>query len=132
MVNISTKLDYIKQNQGESERMYNWVKDLFPICRSITGHGLRETLRYIQNIIPQLTINSVPSGTKAFDWIIPDEWTIRDAFICNERGQKIIDFKKCNLHIVGYSEPINKWLSLEELKPHLYSLPDQQNAIPLW
>ena len=110
--------------------MFDMVKDLFPICRSITGPGVRETLKYIQNILPELIIRSVPSGTQAFDWTVPNEWTIRDAFIKNESGQRIVDFQKHNLHVLGYSEPVDEWLRLDELDKHLFSLPDQPNAIP--
>ena len=112
------------------ELIYSWAKDLFPICRSITGPGVRETLSYIKRIIPELEIHEIKTGTKVFDWEIPNEWIIRDAFILDEAGNKIIDFKKNNLHVVNYSEPVDKFLNLDELNAHLYSLPDQPTAIP--
>ena len=110
--------------------MWKWSKELFPINRSITGPGTRQTLNYLKAINPDLTIKSVKSGTKAFDWNVPDEWSVKDAFITDKSGRKIIDFKINNLHLVGYSEPIDKWVDFEELDKHLYSLPSQPNAIP--
>lgn len=112
------------------KQMYNWACDLFPINRSISGPGLRETLKYIQRLLPDLKVHSVSSGSQVFDWTVPDEWTIRDAFITDESGERIVDFKAHNLHIVGYSEPVDEWMELEELDKHLYSLPDQPTAIP--
>jgi aminopeptidase-like protein len=110
--------------------MYEWAKDLFPINRSITGKGLRETLVYIKNILPDLEIKEVSSGTVAFDWEIPDEWNINTAYIEDENGQRVLDFQDNNLHVVGYSCPINEWMSLDELDKYLYSIPEQPDAIP--
>ena len=110
--------------------IYGWAKDLFPICRSITGPGVRKTLQYIKNINPELEIFEVKTGQKFFDWKIPNEWTIRDAYIINENGEKIVDFKENNLHVINYSSPINKTINLDELQDHLYSLPKQPDAIP--
>lgn len=111
-------------------QMYHWAQDLFPICRSLTGEGVRQTLRYVQKLIPDLHMHEVPTGTTCFDWTVPEEWNIRDAYVTNKAGEKIIDFACNNLHVVGYSEPMDMWLSLEELQKHLHSLPDQPTAIP--
>ena len=111
------------------EEMYRFISELYPLCRSITGEGLRQTLGLIQQHIP-LTIHEVPTGTPVFDWTVPQEWNIRDAYIKNAKGEKIVDFKKFNLHVVGYSVPVKKKLSWSELKEHLFSLPDQPDLIP--
>ena len=110
--------------------MHNWARELFPITRSLTGPGVRETLAYLANLIPALEIHAVPSGSKAFDWTVPDEWSIRDAYVTDEKGNRVIDFHANNLHVVGYSISVDEWMSLEELDQHLHSLPSQLDAIP--
>ncbi|WP_044235725.1 DUF4910 domain-containing protein [Haliscomenobacter hydrossis] len=109
--------------------MYRLAEKLFPICRSITGDGVRESLSIIQEYIP-LEIHEVPSGTAVFDWTVPPEWNIRDAWVKGPDGKKIIDFKANNLHILQYSTPIHQILELEDLKKHLFTLPDQPDLIP--
>ena len=111
------------------KNMHDLMVELFPICRSITGNGVRDSLQILQNHI-QLDISEIPSGTEVFDWTIPREWNIRDAFIKNSKGEKIVDFQKSNLHVLNYSIPIHAKLSLQELLPHLHSLPEQPNVIP--
>jgi aminopeptidase-like protein len=109
--------------------MLGVIAELYPICRSITGNGIRETLRRLQQLVP-LTLFEVPTGTQVFDWTVPAEWNIRDAFVKNSRGERIIDFQKSNLHVVNYSEPVHAKMSLAALKPHLFSLPDRPDWIP--
>ncbi len=118
------------ENDSEGSRMYAMAEELFPLCRSITGKGTRETLRRIQRELPGMTINEVPSGTKVFDWIIPKEWSIDEAYIEDPKGNIIVDFRKNNLHVVGYSVSVDEYLSLRELDKHLYSLPDHPEWIP--
>ena len=112
------------------ELMHTWAKDLFGFCRSLTGPGVRETLSYLTELMPELTTHSVATGTSAFDWSVPEEWTIREAYIEDESGKRILDFKDSNLHVVGYSVPIDQWMDLKELDNHLHSVPDQPDAIP--
>ena len=112
------------------KEMYQWMEDLYPICRSLTGKGLRETLQYLAKLIPGLEIHSVPSGARAFDWTIPDEWNIREAWIKDPDGKKIVDFLDHNLHVVGYSIPVDQRISLGELQKHLYSDSTLKDAIP--
>ncbi len=110
--------------------IYALAKRLWPINRSITGDGVRETLRIIKEQLPTLLIHELPSGTPVFDWNIPKEWRVRDAYIIAPCGTKFCEFKKNNLHLVGYSTPVRATLSLSDLKKNLYTLPDQPNAIP--
>ena len=110
--------------------IYKFARELWPINRSITGDGLRDTLQRISKHLPALKIKSVLSGTKVFDWTVPKEWTIKEAYIITPKGKKICDFSQNNLHLVGYSIPFKGEVSFDELKKHLYTLPDQPNAIP--
>ncbi len=109
--------------------LYALVAELFPICRSITGQGLRDTLHILQRHIP-LTIHEVPTGTQAFDWTVPQEWNIKDAYILDESGRRVVDFQQNNLHVVGYSVPVDKTVSLAELQEYLHSLEQQPDAVP--
>ena len=111
------------------KEMYQLITELYPICRSITGNGLRETLTILRRHIP-LEIIEVPTGTKVFDWTVPKEWNIRDAYLKNANGERVIDFQKSNLHVLNYSCPINKKVSLRELKEHIYTIPDHPDWIP--
>ncbi len=111
-------------------QMYRLAERLFPICRSITGNGVRETLSIIREELPELTLHEVPSGTPVFDWNIPKEWNIRDGYIENGAGERILDFKNNNLHIMGYSVPVDRYVSREELLQYVYVEETQPDAIP--
>ncbi len=110
-------------------RMHDLIGRLYPICRSITGDGVRETLRFIQEQLP-IEIHEVPSGTKVLDWTVPKEWNIRDAWIKNSAGERLVDFRKLNLHVMSYSVPVRKRMELRELKPHLYTDPAHPDWVP--
>ena len=111
------------------QEMDDLIRELYPICRSITGNGIRQTLQIIQSKIP-LLVHEVPSGTKVFDWTVPKEWNVRDAFIKNPQGEKVVEFSKSNLHVVGYSTPFTGKLPLHQLKTHLFTLSEHPQWIP--
>ncbi len=114
---------------AQGKQMYALASELFPVCRSITGDGLRTTLRTIQKSIP-ISLHEISSATAVLDWTVPQEWNIRDAYIADLSGRRVVDFKANNLHVVNYSAPVKKRLSLAELKSHLHSLPDKPDLIP--
>jgi aminopeptidase-like protein len=117
-------------NETCGQDMHDFIRGLFPICRSITGNGTRETLAIIQQHLPDLVIHEVPSGTEVFDWVVPDEWNITSARVIDPTGQVVVDFADNNLHVVGYSEPVHQKIDLADLQSHLYSLPENPDAIP--
>lgn len=117
-------------SQKLATSMLELAKKLWPLNRSITGDGVRETLFEIKNLLPELGIHEIPSGTAVFDWTVPNEWRVSKAYIISPQGEKICDFSQNNLYLVGYSHPLNQSMELDELQPHLHSLPDQPNAIP--
>ena len=110
--------------------MYRLADRLFPICRSITGEGVRETFDILKEYIPDLRLYEVPTGTKVMDWTVPKEWKIEEAYIEDETGRRIIDFKENNLHVLGYSVPVDEWMTFDELEPHIYTLKDQPEWMP--
>lgn len=111
------------------QKIFDLAAELFPICRSITGDGVRQTLQMLRRHI-DLSIHDVPTGTPVFDWSIPPEWNIRDAYIADEQGDRIVDFKTSNLHVLNYSAPVHTKLPLEELKRHIFTLPERPDLIP--
>ena len=119
----------VTESSGTGELIHQFIRELYPICRSITGDGLRQTLGIIKTKIPIQT-HEIPTGTTVFDWTIPKEWNIRDAYIKNSNGKKVLDFKQCNLHVVGYSVPVRQKMTLGRLREHLYTLPEHPDWIP--
>jgi aminopeptidase-like protein len=120
---------HIPLGTNAGAEMYQLIGRLYPVCRSITGEGVRETLRILEESIP-LQIHEVPSGTKVFDWTVPREWNIRDAWIKDSAGNKLIDFNQLNLHVVSYSKPIRQTMSLRELQPHLHTVANHEEWVP--
>ncbi|HXF52610.1 MAG TPA: DUF4910 domain-containing protein [Hyphomicrobiaceae bacterium] len=128
-MNLDGSLSGALAPAGIGQDIYALAADIFPICRSITGNGVRTTLARLAEHVP-LKVTEVPTGTAAFDWTVPREWNIRDAYIRNSRGDKIVDFAASNLHVMSYSTPVHARLPLAELKKHLHSLPEQPDLIP--
>ena len=120
----------IEQGETIGQRMQDLARRLWPLPRSITGNGVRETLRVLQETCPALTMHEIPSSMPAFDWVVPDEWNVREAYIIGPDGQRFCDFAENNLHLLGYSTPLNAEMDLSALQAHLHSLPDQPDAIP--
>jgi aminopeptidase-like protein len=114
---------------GIGDEIHRLMGELFPICRSITGDGFRQTLDILRRHIP-LEVREVPTGTRVFDWTVPKEWNVREAYIKSSKGERIVDFRKSNLHIVSYSVPIHATMPLADLKKHLHTLPGHPDWIP--
>ncbi len=112
-----------------SAQARDFLNRLFPLCRSLTGEGVRQTLAILREVA-DFTIQEVPSGTVAYDWVVPEEWNVREAYIADSHGRRIVDFQQNNLHLVSYSIPFEGTLTFEELRPHLHTLPDLPDAIP--
>ncbi|MBV9816739.1 MAG: DUF4910 domain-containing protein [Solirubrobacterales bacterium] len=126
---VPAVVDRAREGDGLGERTLALMRDLFPLCRSLTGDGVRETLRILRRDLP-LEIHEVPTGTPVFDWTVPEEWNIRAAHITGPDGRRIVDLRDSPLHVVSYSEPVDARMSLKELLPHLHSLPDEPDLIP--
>jgi aminopeptidase-like protein len=116
-------------NATFGEQLHRFATDLYPICRSITGDGTRRTLAMIQERIP-LQVFEVPAGTQVFDWTVPKEWNIRDAYIAESNGKRVVDFHKSNLHVMNYSIPVHATMPIDELRPHLLTIPEHPDWIP--
>ena len=126
---LTPEASAIRVPEGLGTEMQALVAELYPICRSITGNGVRETLRILGRLVP-LQVTEVPSGTPVLDWTVPDEWNIREAWIADATGRRVVDFADSNLHVVSYSPPIHGRMSLERLRPHLHALPEHPDWIP--
>jgi aminopeptidase-like protein len=126
---LTTPAQAVSAMLSSGEQMLRLMEELYPICRSITGDGVRQTLRRIQQEIP-IEIREVPSGTQVFDWTVPKEWNIQDAYIKDALGNRVVDFRASNLHVVNYSVPVHERMSLADLRPHLHSMPDRPDWIP--
>src|SRR5918996_4975498 len=120
---------FLLDDEAIGEDIYALAAAIYPICRSITGDGVRATLDHLARHI-DLEVHEVPTGTQVFDWTIPREWTIRDAYIKNAAGERVVDFQSCNLHVLNYSQPVHARLPLAALKEHIFTLPDQPRLIP--
>jgi len=123
-------LEVSQRSCTDGAEMHEFAKELWPLHRSITGNGLRETLKRIGDRVPELQVTEVPSGTQVFDWVVPPEWTIRSARLLDLDGNVVVDYENSNLHLVGYSIPVNMQISFAALQEHLHSIPEQPNAIP--
>lgn len=119
----------LSDDAGIGAEIFALAAEIFPICRSITGDGVRTTLDHLARHIA-LEVHEVPTGTQVFDWTIPREWTIRDAYIKNAAGERVVDFRSCNLHVLNYSQPVRTILPLDALKEHIFTLPEQPQLIP--
>lgn len=112
------------------DEIYGWLSMLFPLNRTLAGPDTRKTLDFLKSVVPNIVIKSIDSGTKVFDWEVPKEWHVREAYVENSLGERVIDYENNNLHLIGYSKPFSKTLEYEELSQNLYSLPDQPDFIP--
>jgi aminopeptidase-like protein len=127
LADVRAKLDADRDAAGDA--MHAFAAELFPICRSITGDGVRETLRRVGERIP-IDVHEVPTGTAVFDWTVPQEWNIRDAWVKDGSGNRVVDFHASNLHVVSYSEPVRARMTKAELAPHVFTLPDRPHLVP--
>ena len=129
-MSVSTQSIFgLRPSAEEGQALMERATELFPFNRSITGDGLRQTLQTLGRDLP-LTIHEVPTGTQVLDWTVPEEWNVREAWVKGPDGHRVIDFADSNLHLMGYSEPVQQRMSLGELQPHLHSLENQPEAIP--